>query len=341
MAIAFSFGCMLLFFYDLFYELIMESEYVRSMVAAAAECSLDEMLAVVCDPTQLLTWISALWVIPTTIYALPTEPKERSRVLRAAGFLPADSGDEILLEPGAWKVLLPQLLQTTVSKIQTDNSIDISTTPEMVEVSMERMSDDGNDDDCPYSISPIYHKNTTLPLEDPISNHETTKHIEESPLSSVEAEFFRVVSTRIQKMMNAKLAETSHLLVVAISSLTIFVLHQRNSASARNMLQKILELGIMAGTSSTAVASILGLVIPLFPPASSSQPQEPPSWLQKICGIASAVGLVKSSVPSSLSDIVTKQIPWRGTIAALVLYYFRHRFMASRKRRSGMPQGFS
>lgn len=339
LAIAFTIGCGMLFLYDAYYVFI-ESESIRSMVSVAAEYSLDDILSIVCDPTQLAMWLSAIVLIPTTIYTLPTAASERSRVLRSSGFLPTDGGDEILLEPGAWKALLPRRLQTTISEILHTQK---ESAPEMVEVSMERMSEDGDEPDyCPYSISPIYHAKKQ-PEDATIDTTSQTIVPEDAVLSSVEVELYQVFSTAVRKILNETLAHINQesqklpLLLVAASSLGIFAVHQRHSAKARSLLKTLIELGVMAGTSSTAVASLLGLVGPML---YRDAPQEQ-SLLQKMCGFASGIGLIRWTIPSSVADV--KRIPWRGTIAALVLFYFRQRYAASRKRheRYAAPRGFS
>jgi hypothetical protein len=139
-AMIFCYGCSLLWWYDVYHVCVVESPTVRTLVTAALSHSLDDVLTVLCDPTRLVTYAVGAWLLPTTLYGLPyTTAAQRSRVLRAAGFLPAvtaegaddneeeeeeynDDEDEngeskILMQPGGWMKLLPKQLQTTLHDI--------------------------------------------------------------------------------------------------------------------------------------------------------------------------------------------------------------------------------
>jgi hypothetical protein len=140
-AMIFCYGCALLWWYDVYHVCVVESPTVRTLVATALSYSLDDVMTVLCDPTRLATYAVGAWLLPTTLYGLPyTTAAQRSRVLRAAGFLPAattaegtddddeeeddDNDDEdengeskILMQPGGWMKLLPKKLQTILHSI--------------------------------------------------------------------------------------------------------------------------------------------------------------------------------------------------------------------------------
>jgi hypothetical protein len=371
-------------------------------------------LALLCDPTRLVTWVAGGWLIPTTLYGLPhTTAVQRSRVLRASGLIVPTvddpDGETLLLQPGGWLTLLPKMLQTTIHDIvtreeqQDDDTVADSSSPlllpsiksmmmihtgaapDMVDVtSLERALSGDDEDDAeeyyfPYSISPIY---TSGMNADDDKELRSTKEVESkesekptiqrqaqdyrtTPLQSVEDELYQVFASSIRTMLREKVGNVFGpdlqdrqwpMLAVAISCTGLFWLQQRQSATARSLLNHIVQLVFMAGTTSVVTASIgLAIAMPLLreEEQTSPRPLSPPPhnkslFLQNLWSLASSVGLARSAaIPRSLgTDLATKiRIPWRGTIAALVLFYFRRRYVKNhhhyQRKSVAMPNRFS
>jgi hypothetical protein len=390
-------GCTMLWWYDLYHVYVVESSTIRTIVRAALTYSLDDFLALLCDPTRFVTWVAGGWLIPTTLYGLPhTTAVQRSRVLRASGLIVPTvddpDGETLLLQPGGWLTLLPKMLQTTIHDIVTrekqqhndtvaDSSsplllppiksmmmIHTGAAPDMVDVRLERAlsgddEDDGEEYYFPYSVSPIYTSSMNADDDKELRSTEEVESKENekptiqrqaqddriTPLQSVENELYQVFASSIRTMLREKFDNVFGpdlpdrqwpLLAVAISGTGLFWLQQRHSATARSLLNHIVQLGFMAGTSSVATASIvvLAMVMPVLlreeeqtsPRPLSQPPHSKPLILQNLWSLASSVGLARpAAIPRSLvTDLATKiRIPWRGTIAALVLFYFRRRYI--------------
>jgi hypothetical protein len=405
-------GCTMLWWYDLYHVYVVESSTIRTIVRAALTYSLDDFLALLCDPTRLVTWVAGGWLIPTTLYGLPhTTAVQRSRVLRSSGLIVPTvddpDGETVLLQPGGWLTLLPKMLQTTIHDIvtrekqQDDDTVADSSSPlllpsnksmiihkgaapDMVDVSLERALSGDDEDDAeeyyfPYSVSPIYtssmnaHDDKELRSTEEVESKESemptlrrkAQDDRTTPLQSVENELYQVFSSSIRTMLREKVGNVFGpdlqdrqwpMLAVAISCTGLFWLQQRHSATARSLLNHIVQLVFMAGTSSVATASILlAIVIPLLlreeqqtSPRPLSQPSHNKSlFLHNLWSLASSVGLARpAAIPRSLvTDLATKiRIPWRGTIAALVLFYFRRRYVKNhhhQRKSVAMPNRFS
>jgi hypothetical protein len=125
------------------------------------------------------------------------------------------------------------------------------------------------------------------------------------------------------------------LLTVAIASLSLFGLQQRQSATARSILNHIGHGVWMTGTCAVAIGSILGIVVPhmLLPEETNDETSTKTTRSNATC-------LVRTTTAQSILSNFTKRISWKGTIAALVLFYFRRRYLI-RHGQSNMPRRFS
>jgi hypothetical protein len=119
------------------------------------------------------------------------------------------------------------------------------------------------------------------------------------------------------------------------------------------MLNHTVQALFMAATGSAAVGSIvLGIVMPLWLRQQREHQEQrtvhhhhPPAnatFLQNMWSLvtasslalarATAVAVVPRS-PLCITDLSKLRIPWRGTIAALVLFYFRRRYLSQNRHR--------
>ena len=128
-----TWSCGVIFVKDV-YAVLVYPYVVRPAIAGASQYSLDQVLSILCDPTQLAAYISAIIVVPVTLYTLPTTPQQRAQILLST-FRPSpnnpndDGGDDdtnqkIFTEAGAWKYLLPKSIQKVVDDSNNDVSIE-------------------------------------------------------------------------------------------------------------------------------------------------------------------------------------------------------------------------
>ena len=130
-----TFSCAVVFMKDC-YVVIIFPYVVQPIIVRASKYSMDEVFTIVCDPTQLASYISALFVVPVTLYTLPTTPQQRAQILLST-FLPVknsrsinnnknddddddddddDTTQKIFTEAGGWKYLLPKSIQKIVDE---------------------------------------------------------------------------------------------------------------------------------------------------------------------------------------------------------------------------------
>jgi hypothetical protein len=97
---------------------------VQPVIIEATKYSIDDLCAIICDPSRLATYISALFVLPITLYTLPTTPQQRASILTSIGILShlknenrsPDKETKTFTEAGGWKYLLPQKIQILIDK---------------------------------------------------------------------------------------------------------------------------------------------------------------------------------------------------------------------------------
>lgn len=110
---------------------------IKPAIAGASKYSIDEVLTILCDPTQLAAYLSAVFVVPVTLYTLPTTPAQRAQILLSTLFPSAtslnitiednsNSSDtkRIFTEAGGWKYLLPKSLQKIVDDSNNNTTVD-------------------------------------------------------------------------------------------------------------------------------------------------------------------------------------------------------------------------
>jgi len=85
--------CAWLFWNDL-YRHVLRPTVLDPALEAASQWSLDDVLQFLCDPHQLAAWITGAFLLPVTLYSLPTTPEQRAQVLRSAGVLSGDGDDD-------------------------------------------------------------------------------------------------------------------------------------------------------------------------------------------------------------------------------------------------------
>lgn len=279
---------------------IVQPALLQPAVAAASQWSLDDVLQFACDPSRLASCVAGCFLLPATLYALPTTPQQRAQVLRAAGVLPNNNNDDddddaaaataLLTEPGSWKYLLPAPLQKCCL-----HSYAVSAATPCAEEDMgdaETTDDEGDDvssqeqdqESCPYSISPVWKTNKT----DDNDNKETaaTATAERSAKSTTTQRSASATSQRqplephelIQKIvtdwLRAQLREkqaAAGLLVspqqwvaVAVTAATVLALQLRHSPMARALLKHSVHASVTAGAGTALVASLAAVVAPYF-----------------------------------------------------------------------------
>jgi hypothetical protein len=118
------------------YTTILRPIVLQPAIVSATKYSLDDILTVLCDPTQFATFISALFVLPVTLYTLPTTTQQRAQVLSAAGVIPTllysesnvdnamntENSIKILTQPGGWVYLFPERMQQFVHRAMQHSS---------------------------------------------------------------------------------------------------------------------------------------------------------------------------------------------------------------------------
>jgi hypothetical protein len=126
--------CVSIFINDAYVGFVYPS-IVKPAIMGATKYSLDDLFTLICDPSRLGTYISAFFLLPITLYILPTTPQQRAHVLSHIGILPNTKIDDhspiydtkVFTEAGGWKYLLPSQIQSLVdnccsSGIQNDQT---------------------------------------------------------------------------------------------------------------------------------------------------------------------------------------------------------------------------
>jgi hypothetical protein len=120
-------SCGAIFTHDL-YNLLVYPTIVQPAIKTASKYSIDDLFTILCDPTQLASYLSAIFIVPITLYSLPITSTQRAKVLSA--LIPHDTFNDnndstgnkrIFTEAGGWKYLLPRSMQRLVDKSNVNN----------------------------------------------------------------------------------------------------------------------------------------------------------------------------------------------------------------------------
>jgi hypothetical protein len=196
------------------YTRIVQPLVLKPVLLNATQYSMDDILRTICDPTQLATFLSACWMVPFTLYSVPTTEHQRAQVLSAAGILPpaatVDRTDpevsQIFTQPGGWISLLPEWFQKIAQPMISDidensGSVEYCTAsatllrksktmhgtlhPQDVTIASTVDEEDSDDDFREAATSPLHEANPTYPKK-----HESnfSENVKRTPRVSSEME---------------------------------------------------------------------------------------------------------------------------------------------------------
>jgi hypothetical protein len=370
------------------YSRIVQPLVLKPVLLNATQYSLDEIFRTICDPTQLATVLSACWMVPVTLYTVPTTEQQRAQVLSAAGVLPpvsiADGTNQevcqIFTQPGGWVSLLPEWFQKVAQPMISDfdeNSsrldhnhscrqyCDASNTilreAKVMEGSMHlqdvtsatTVDEDDSDDDTHEAMHSLRH------LPNPTSSKvresafaectEPTARVSPKMESSVphsEPElpelfcqiWIDMIQNKWDRICRRLQKQRSNMAITAMVTFTVLWLQIRYSPSARKMIRNVAHMLLTTSAGITFLGSTVAFLTPYFyqtwlkqhhesAPLGSNGPS--PEHLSVL--LSSLLSSLKNTIPKSM--LTTKEIAkkmqvffrkWKGTVAVLVLAYFRY-----------------
>jgi hypothetical protein len=344
------------FWLDVF-RYALQPAVLTPALTAAMQWSLDDMLQFVFNPQWVASIVGA-FLLPTTLYTLPTTPEQRAQVLCAAGLLPPtrslnvtdDSADEhpnnhspnsVFTEPGSWRYLLPMTMQRLLV-IESENSD--NGPPSEEDAGADEATDDEDDSHGPYSISPVWkeHHETSHDTiiksnqPEPVSNQPSSVPAVDQGLEPHEI-IYNIVTDLLRSKIKhgwSAMVSPQRMGVVAATAVAVLTLQLRHSATARGLVKHLVHGSVTAGAGTALVASLTAVLAPYC--LASNRPDALPSkldvnvWLTSVMtalvGAATATviprpfGRTFSYVQTTLS-----RIPWKGAAAVLVLALFRQR----------------
>lgn len=279
-----------LFWSDLYRVLLQPTLYPA--VIAASKWSLDDILTVICDPRQLAASISALFMLPVTLYSLPIATEQRAQVMQAAGLLPADnSASKILTQAGGWKLLLPEKIRLVLQRVEIGGGLGSAKDPV---IRGERISfcnanrgeeDELSEDEAcyiPYSISPVYRSTPCCHQSSPSfertetesrKDHEPVElptHAQADPRQTLEPH--ELLASFLVELVKSKVGQVCEKLhqqrtvtaVTAVATSALLVAQMRHSRTARACVKSVVHLLLTTGAGTVFTGSIVALLAPYF-----------------------------------------------------------------------------
>lgn len=289
------------------YHMVVQRPALQTIVRLASEWSLDEALAFVFDPNQLLASLASCVVVPVALYSLPSSPEQRARVLAEAGLLLPNNinnqatriktddiatprGNEVLVQPGGWKALLPepwqQVLQTiqAASLVNNDEAQTINSTRRLCSCDSTQQASSPNspmtdcsssdDDDNSSSIHPAEGENVAKPesflrRSKPSVAPSTAEPTMEDTNTN---ESLDILVSIVRQMMlqncdwmcDCLIQNQTPAAIAAASSILALTLQLRNSSQARSVLRGTAHLAWSTVSGSLLCGSMAALVTPFI-----------------------------------------------------------------------------
>lgn len=249
---------------------------LQPTIASANQVSLDQVLTVLCDPNLWLTYVAGVWMLPMTLYNLPTNSEQRAQVLQAAG---VSISEDILVTAGGWQQLLPPRVQRWLHHVveHSDTKMAPEATTEL-ERSFETVSDNSSTDleplvevSSPYSISPVYslpHPPAPAPDTDDEPPQPEAIRLPTVPLSAPNNDpilmlwniLVQTLKSKVLAHVEQNSSSTTLALTGVLAGTGLLVTQLRYSRTARHLLQTLGHVGVASVSTATVLMSLATLV---------------------------------------------------------------------------------